>query len=256
MEKRSSKGGAPAASRRAQGRLLGNDIARALGKHVGDDIGLLGDRFQIVGITGYTSIINRNEVIVGLADLQDITFRSGAVTFLSIKLDHPEQPRVSDRISKAIEAAGRLSAAKSDAILRNDSLLGLLHAVSMSMAWVALLMGVLMVLNTLLMAVLERTREMGILSAIGWSKERIMAALVIEGFILSAIGSAAGIVLGILGARLLDAIPAIGRYVAVQPTLGLVVATGLAAIALGILGWFYPAFVATRASPAEALERA
>ena len=67
-------------------------------------------------------------------------------------------------------------------MLKNDSLVGLLDAVSSSMAWVALLMGVLMVLNTLLMAVLERTREIGILSAIGWSKERIMGALVIEGF--------------------------------------------------------------------------
>jgi putative ABC transport system permease protein len=104
--------------------------------------------------------------------------------------------------------------------------------------------------------VLERTREIGILSAIGWSKQRIMGALVIEGFILSALGSAAGIVLGIAGSRLLSAIPAIGRYVAVKPTLGLIAATALAAIVLGILGSFYPAFLATRASPAAALERA
>jgi putative ABC transport system permease protein len=117
-------------------------------------------------------------------------------------------------------------------------------------------MGVLMVLNTLLMAVLERTREIGILSAIGWSKERIMGALVIEGFLLSALGSTLGIVLGIGGSRLLSAIPAIGRYIAVRPTLGLIVITALAAIILGILGSFYPAWVATRASPADALERA
>ena len=121
---------------------------------------------------------------------------------------------------------------------------------------IALLMGVLMVLNTLLMAVLERTREIGILSAIGWSKERIMGALVIEGFLLSALGSALGIMLGIGGSRLLSAIPAIGRYIAVRPTPGLIVTTAIAAIVLGILGSFYPALLATRASPAEALERA
>lgn len=97
------------------------------------------------------------------------------------------------------------------------------------------------------MAVLERTREIGILSAIGWSKFRVMGALVFEGFILSALGSIVGIVLGIAGSRLLSEIPAIGRYIA---------ATAVAAIALGILGSFYPAFLATRQSPAAALERA
>ena len=159
-------------------------------------------------------------------------------------------------MAKAIEGLGQLSVTKSESVLKNDSLIGLLSAVSTAMAWVALLMGVLMVLNTLLMAVLERTREIGILSAIGWSKRRIMGALVIEGFILSALGSVAGIVIGVAGSRLLSAIPAIGRYIAVSPTPGLIATTAVAAIILGILGSLYPAIVATRASPAEALERA
>ena len=236
--------------------LVGYDIARALGKKVGDDITLLGDKFRIVGLTDYHSIINRNQVIVNLADLQELSFRAGAVTFLSIKLEHPADQAEADRVAAAIESMEKLSVSRSEGMLRNDSLFGLLTAVSTSMAWVALLMGVLMVLNTLLMAVLERTREIGILAAIGWSTERIMGALVIEGFLLSAVGSLVGIGLGIAGSKFLSAIPAIGRYVAVEPTLPLIVVTALAAIVLGILGSFYPAFVATRASPAEALERA
>ncbi|MGD9501317.1 MAG: ABC transporter permease [Methyloceanibacter sp.] len=236
--------------------LIGKDIALALNKHVGDDITLLGDKFRIIGTTNYNSVINRNAVIVELADLQELTFRNDAVTYISVKLDRPSSPDQAERVAQAIEALGELTVTKSADVMRNDSLIGLLSAVSTSMAWVALLMGVLMVLNTLLMAVLERTREIGILSAIGWSKQRVMGALVIEGFILSALGSAAGIVLGFAGARLLSAIPAIGRYVAVRPTLGLIVATAAAAIVLGILGSFYPAFVATRQSPDAALERA
>ena len=236
--------------------LVGKDIARTLDKHVGDNITLLGEKFRVIGITNYASIINRNAVIVELADLQEVTFRTGAVTFISVRLVHPADQAEIDRIAKAIEAMGQLSVTKSENVLRSDSLIGLLSAVSTSMAWVALLMGVLMVLNTLLMAVLERTREIGILSAIGWSTERIMGALVIEGFILSALGSAVGIVIGIVGSQLLSSIPAIGRYVAVRPTPGLIAATAVAAIVLGILGSFYPAFVATRQSPAAALERA
>jgi putative ABC transport system permease protein len=234
--------------------LVGIDIARSLGKKVGDQITILGEKFKIVGLTDYHSIINRNEVIVNLADLQELTFRPNSVTFVSIKLDDPTNQAAADRVAAAIEAMGKLTVSKSEGMLRNDSLFGLMTAVSTSMAWVALFMGVLMVLNTLLMAVLERTREIGILSAIGWSTERIMGALVIEGFILSAFGSVLGIVFGIAGSKLLSSIPAVGRYVAVQPTIPLIAVTAVAAIVLGLLGSFYPAWVATRQSPAAALE--
>jgi putative ABC transport system permease protein len=236
--------------------LVGIDLARSLQKHAGDTIGLLGQEFRIVGITRFNSIINRNLVVVPLADLQEATFRPGALTFLSVKLTHPEDPNAVERVSRDIEALGNLTASRSENVLRNNSLIGLLRAVSSSMAWVALLMGVLMVLNTLLMAVLERTREIGILSAIGWSTERIMTALIVEGFILSAVGSAIGVVVGVAGAHLLGAIPAIGRYVAVEPTPTLIAVTALAAIASGILGSLYPAWLATRQSPAVALARA
>jgi putative ABC transport system permease protein len=236
--------------------LVGIDLARAMQKRAGDSIGLLGERFNIVGITRFNSIINRNIVVVPLADLQELTFRPNVVTFLSVKLDHPQNQAEFERVTKAIEAIGGLTASRSENVMRNDTMLGLLRAVSRSMAWVALLMGILMVLNTLLMAVLERTREIGILSAIGWSTERITGAIVIEGFILSAIGSAAGVVVGVAGSHLLSAIPAIGRFVTVSPTVPLVATTALAAIALGVLGSFYPAWLATRQSPATALGRA
>jgi putative ABC transport system permease protein len=249
------KGRLPAPGER-RAALLGKDIARTLDKDVGDDVTLLDEKFHVIGITNYASIINRNAVLVELADLQELTFRTGAVTYISVRLERPGSPDEADRVTRSIESLADLTVTKSENVLSNDSLIGLLNAVSAAMAWVALLMGVLMVLNTLLMAVLERTREIGILSAIGWSKLRVMEALVIEGFIMSAVGSVAGIVLGVAGSRLLSAIPAIGRYIAVSPTAGLIAATALAAVALGILGSLYPAFVATRQSPAAALERA
>ena len=235
--------------------LIGNDIAAALHKRLDDEITLIGEQFRIIGITRFSSIINRNAVFVPLADLQNITFRSGVVTFFYVKLADADDLAGVKRIREAMEAPGDISVSTSETMLRNDRMLGLLKAVSSSMGWVALFMGILMVLNTLLMAVIERTREIGILSAIGWSPPRIMSALVLEGLILSLIGSVAGAIIGVAGSHLLSAIPAIGRYVAVRPTPGLIATSALAAIALGILGSLYPAWLATRQSPATALER-
>jgi putative ABC transport system permease protein len=160
-----------------------------------------------------------------------------------------------ERISHAMEAAAEVTVSTSDAVLRNDQQAGLLRAVSGAMAWVALLMGILMVLNTLLMAVLERTRELGILSAIGWSSARIMSAMVLEGVVMTIIGSVAGAGIGIAGCYLLSTVSSLARYATVKPTLTLIAATALAAIGLAILGSLYPSWLATRHNPGAALER-
>ena len=86
--------------------LVGKDIANTLGKHIGDDITLLGDKFHLIGITNYSSVINRNAVIAGLPDLQQATFRSGSVTFIAVRLANPADQAASDRIAKAIEGLG------------------------------------------------------------------------------------------------------------------------------------------------------
>ena len=236
--------------------LVGIDLARAMQKHAGDTIGLLGEQFKIIGDHALQLDHQSQHRRCAACRFAGADLPPRRCDVLSVKLAHPGDPAEVERVTQAIEAIGGLSASQSENVMRNDSMLGLLRAVSRSMAWVALLMGVLMVLNTLLMAVLERTREIGILAAIGWSTERITGAIVIEGFILSAIGSAVGVIVGVLGSHLLSAIPAIGRFVTVSPTVPLVTATALAAIALGVLGSFYPAWLATRQSPAAALGRA
>jgi putative ABC transport system permease protein len=235
--------------------LIGSDVANALGKRIGDRLVLLGLSFEIIGITDYRSIITRNALIVPLEDLQEAIFRPGAVTFLHLRVAHPGDVAEIDRISKAIEAMSDVRVSTNDSVMHNDEQAELLRAVSSAMAWVALSMGILMVLNTLLMAVLERTREIGILSAIGWSEMRVMGSLVIEGLMLSAIGGAVGALFGMVGSHLLSGISAIGRYLTISPSVGLIATSAIAAVLLGIFGSLYPAWLSTRQDPATALDR-
>ena len=235
--------------------LIGSDIASALGKRIGDRLELLGVSFEIIGITNYRSIITRNAAIVPLEDLQEAVFRPGAVTFLHLRIAHPGDAAEIDRISRTFEAMAEVRVSTNDSVMHNDQQAELLRAVSSAMAWVALSMGTLMVLNTLLMAVLERMREIGILSAIGWSKARIMGSLVIEGLILSAIGGVVGALFGMAGSHMLSSISTIGRYLTISPSFGLISASAIAAVLLGIIGSLYPAWLATRQDPAAALDR-
>jgi putative ABC transport system permease protein len=116
-------------------------------------------------------------------------------------------------------------------------------------------MSALNVLNALVMATQERTREIGILAAIGWSNGQIMMSIVVEGIIMCVIGCVLGVLLSFLAALAFPHIPAIGNLLSFRPSGRLITPVLAAAFALCILGSLFPAWRAVRMVPAEALRR-
>ena len=104
---------------------------------------------------------------------------------------------------------------------------------SQAISIIALVTAGLSVLNVLLMAVQERTRETGIMMAIGWSDRRIMAAIVLEGMIVGLAGCIVGVPLGFVACSFFNLLPTIGAYLTFQPSLDIIapsVAGALAAV--------------------------
>jgi putative ABC transport system permease protein len=116
-------------------------------------------------------------------------------------------------------------------------------------------MGAIYVLNALVMATQERTREIGIFAAIGWSKARIMASIVIEGILMCVFGCGLGLLLSFGAAQAFPHIPAIGDLVSFAPSAALIAPVLAAAFVLCLLGSLFPAWRAVRMLPAEALRR-
>jgi len=249
------EGRVPAAGER-QVALIGDLTAETMSKKLDDKIEILGKQFRIVGITKYTSTVNRASVIVPLADLQEVAYRHGQVSMFHVDLRRGESTANIDRIKRDIIAIDGVSVLMSNEILQNDRNVQVLKAVSLSISIIALIMGVLGVFNTLLMTIQERTREIGIVAAIGWSDARIMASIVAEGLMMCVSGCVFGVALGFLIALLFPLIPRIGDYIHFRPTLALIVPVIGAAFALCTAGSLYPAWRATRMTPAEALQRA
>jgi putative ABC transport system permease protein len=125
------------------------------------------------------------------------------------------------------------------------------------LAWIISLLSVIVggvgVLNTMMMSVSERVREIGTLRAVGGSCRRILTLIVSEGLVLATLGGAAGLLLGYVGTELiLKSIPQFGFTSHYTPQLFL---QALAiAIGLGFVGSLYPAWQASRLSPVEALK--
>ena len=235
--------------------VIGDLIADALNKRVGDTIELLGTPFKVIGISKYASVINRGEVLVPLKDLQELTYRKGQVTMFSVTLPRNVSKSEVERVRNEIAALDRVTVSTPSEVLQNDRNVGTLRAVSQVVTIIALIMGVVSVLNTLLMSTQERTREIGIVAAVGWSDRLIMGSILLEGLLICAFGCAIGVVLSFLASFLFHDVPTIGDYLEFKPSLGLILPTVLATFALCAAGSLYPAWRAVRMTPAEALQR-
>jgi putative ABC transport system permease protein len=234
--------------------MLGDIAAASLGKKLDDELDLFGGTFRIVGIAGYTTIVNRGLVVVPLVDLQEANYRPRQITIAHVNVEHSGSPELG-RIRQEIEALGNFVAASTNEVLDSDRNFTILQAVSLTVAIVAVAMSVLNVLTALVMATQERTREIGIFAAIGWSNWQIMKSIVIEGIMMCLIGCALGVVLSVLAAFAFPRIPIIGNFVSFKPSAGLVVPVIGAAFLLCALGSLLPAWRAVRMLPAEALRR-
>jgi putative ABC transport system permease protein len=120
-------------------------------------------------------------------------------------------------------------------------------------SFLAVLIGAVGMLNNMLMSVLERTREIGVLRALGWRRSRVLGMILQESLILGLVGGTVGILIGVGLASLLRFVP--GIYGAISPiyTPQLIVQAILVALLAGAARGLYPAWRATRMRPVEAL---
>jgi putative ABC transport system permease protein len=235
--------------------VLGDTAAAWLGKKLDDELTLIGENFRIVGISNYTTVVNRGLVLVPLIDLQEASYRMQQVTVIHVNIERGAVAESPGRVRTAIGALGNVTAATADEMLKNDRNLAILDAVSLAISIIAVAIGALSVLSALVMATQERTREIGILAAIGWSDARIMASIVLEGMLMCAIGCVLGVLLSFLAAFAFPHIPAIGNLISFKPSVALIAPILGAAFALCLIGSLFPAWRAVRMVPAEALRR-
>lgn len=231
--------------------LLGRLMAKALGKRVGDTL-ILGDRrFRITGI--FETGVSWEEMggIVTLRDAQAILGKPGQVTMLAVEIADPSQGN-----ALVAQINQRLTAVRADltgTFVEQLPDMQYTNLLISSISLIAIAVGGLAVLNTMLMVVLERTREIGVLRAVGWRRRQVLGLILREALLLSLIGGGTGIAIAFLLTGLMRHLPGIGQ--AIDPIWSAVVfgRALLVALLLGLLGGLYPAYRATRLQPTEAL---
>jgi putative ABC transport system permease protein len=189
--------------------------------------------------------------VISLRDAQNFLGRPRKVTMYSVKLVDPKQAeKVVDKINTNIpDVYAALSGEFADQMPDMESMDGMMGGIS----FLAILVGGLGVMNTMLMSVLERTREIGVLRALGWRRRQVLEMIITESLILSGLGALGGILIALGLTQLMVSTPAIADLVAFQWTAGIFIRAILVALVLGLVGGLYPAYRATKMQPVEAL---
>ena len=118
---------------------------------------------------------------------------------------------------------------------------------------VALILGSVGMLNTMLMSIFERTREIGILRAVGWRRRRVLALVLGEALVIAVMGTVLGMLLAVTGLRAITMAPTARGFI--NPNLPpevLFIALAMG-VGLSLLGGVYPAARAAALEPTEAL---
>ena len=204
------------------------------------------DRMAIVP---YTSPLNR--VIQPRGDVQELLVQA------------PSKELVDDGIElsrEVLRGARRLSPGAPDnfSLETSDSALQFFASIKEKMVlfgtalpFIGLLVGALVIMNIMLVAVAERTREIGIRKALGAKRRDIMSQFLVESATLSLLGAAIGIALGIAAAKIIAALSPLPASVAPW-SIGAALLLGAG---VGIVAGIYPASRAARLDPIEALRQ-
>jgi putative ABC transport system permease protein len=235
--------------------LVGTFAAKQGGYKRGDKIQLFGspvdgvNEFEVVGIF-QSSIPWENLGMLVHAEIIRVATGKDTYSLLFLYTTGGD----TDRVKEAVEAQfPKLVAMRSGEFTdRFGAQMEFMDDFIAIVTIIALVVGVLGVVNTMMMSVGERRREIGTLRAVGWSKFRVLGVVVGEGLLISMLGGGMGLLLGVVGTEAL-----LGWF----PD-GLLIATYLPStfakgfcvgVVTGLIGAFYPGWRACRVQPVEAM---
>jgi putative ABC transport system permease protein len=230
---------------------------------VGRSVRVNGQQFRIIGVFQqarniFASLQKHYMVIPYTSAFKHLDADDEMITGLVVTADHATQDEAMDQVTATIRVQRGMhpSDPQNFALIRQEEMArtfnritGVFFMVMISLSSVALMVGGVGVIAIMMIAVTERTREIGIRKALGATQREILWQFLFESVTVTFIGGVIGMLIGGVGAFLVSALTPIEARV---PFGGIVAALGMATVA-GVVFGLWPAWRAARMDPVVAL---
>ena len=242
--------------------VFGVSTASRFGIKVNDTVTLSptsGGKSKTFKVVGLLRSVGAGEMDIGcfmsLETAQDLLGKEGYVSAFLVRLQDPQLGEEVEQVLKQMFPKAEIT--RQEELMRQiDRIMSIINGVLLALAAISLGVGGLGILNTVMMSVHERRREIGMLKAVGAERWHVLLLFLSEALIISLIGGGIGCGLGLAGVYLIQwFVSTLGLKLTIPLLISpSVLATAiLIAAGIGVIAGLYPSWQAANVPPVEAL---
>ena len=230
--------------------MIGAKIADKYDKFMGSSIEIDDKKFEVIAILKNESSMMETIMVTSIEDARELsTLPLDMVNSYYVELENANEDAKVKKIMEFRFGNEIDALTSSDYSEQFNSVLGNFRMVVFLVGLLAAIVSAIGVINTMLMNVMERKREIGTLKASGWSSNHIMKMIMIEAALIGIIGALCGLLLGFGLTYILNNYLGLDSII----TQELLTQATLFAIGLSLIAGVYPAYRASKLDPVEAM---
>ncbi len=219
------------------------------------------EKFKVVGILETSGDQATDGVLyVPLEDAKELYDKDDGINFIYAAVEEGEElnevaERIADKLENARDDDDFLIVTPDSLLTQLGSILSVVQFILGGIAAISLVVGGIGIMNSMFTSVLERTKQIGLMKAVGASKEKILLIFIMEAALIGLAGGVMGVLLGYFFAFSVQGVAALlgFSYLKIVVLWNVVALSLIFALGVGVISGLYPAYKASGLNPVEAL---